>query len=78
MGRRQEAPGRKAEQLPKEDRGAISVTPRGSRVKSPMGKSRVRRRWKVETQEEPKVEVEQFLKVKKTWIGRRMETGSID
>ena len=49
------------EQLPKEDRGATNFTPGGSRTKSPSGNSRVGRKWKVEeTQEKPKVEVEQL------------------
>ncbi len=44
-----------------------------------MGKARVRRRLKVEkTQEVPKWKWNSSSRRKETWIGRRMETGSID
>ena len=44
-----------------------------------MGKSRVRRRWKVEqTQEVPKVEAEQLLKEEGSVDKRRVESGSIN
>ncbi len=53
------------EQLLREDRGAVSSVPKISRTKSSVGRPQVRRRWMVEeTQEMPKVEVEQFSEEK--------------
>ena len=65
------------EQIPKEDGSAVDFDPRGSRTKSPMGKSLVSRRWKVaKTQGMSKVESNSSSRRKEMWIGRRMETGS--
>ncbi len=63
------------EQFLKEDGGTVDFDSRGSRTKTPLGKSQVSRNWKVEkSQEMHKVEVEQFIK--EEGVVDREKTGS--